>query len=261
MMDTEPKGSLGDRMKAYEMAYSGQALTDSHIMIRLDGKGFSRFTKRLIKPFDKRLTEAMVITMNHLLKVTDAKLGYTQSDEISLYIPKPEGLTEVIFGARIQKLVSLLASEATVVFNAWVQDFIPEKQGSYARFDCRVWTVPTATVAADAFKWRMQDCVKNSVSMTSHHIFGHKESLNKNTDEKIAALFASGFDWHKHLDCHKFGTFAEMSREVVPIPDEVKHFPSNAGKAFTMRSVVRNFSLTQFDDIYFTLGVQNEKRQ
>lgn len=260
-MLTESGSSFGDRMKQYEMAYAGEKIaTDHHICVRLDGKNFSNFTRKLVKPFDSRLTDAMVTTMNHLVKTANAKLGYTQSDEISLWIPIPEFEgTEVYHCGRIQKICSLLASEATIVFNTWLQDAVPEYKDRFARFDCRVWGLPDKEHVADAFKWRMMDCVRNSVSMASHHLLGHSKNMHKNTDQKIQMIRDAGSDWHQNEDRHKFGIFAETVKELTPIPEDLKHFPSNQGKENYMRSTIKNFVLSSFNDIYFTLGVQNEK--
>lgn len=60
-------------------------------MIRLDGVAFSTFTKGLPRPFDPKLTEAMVSTTVDLLAKFNASMAYTQSDEISLVFPAQMG--------------------------------------------------------------------------------------------------------------------------------------------------------------------------
>ncbi len=52
--------------------------------IRLDGCGFSKFLKGVVKPFDYRITDAMVKTTADLVAKFQPTLGYTSSDEISL---------------------------------------------------------------------------------------------------------------------------------------------------------------------------------
>ena len=48
---------FGDRMKVYEMAEAGRRLMPLlPAVARLDGKGFSGFTRGLARPFDERLS-------------------------------------------------------------------------------------------------------------------------------------------------------------------------------------------------------------
>jgi tRNA(His) 5'-end guanylyltransferase len=54
------------------------------VCCRIDGRAFSGFCKGLKRPFDERLSNLMAETTKHLVTQSGAKLGYTQSDEISL---------------------------------------------------------------------------------------------------------------------------------------------------------------------------------
>ena len=59
---------LGDRMKVYESAEAGRRLMDQlPICARIDGKGFSKFTRELKRPYDERLSQLMVATTVHLV--------------------------------------------------------------------------------------------------------------------------------------------------------------------------------------------------
>ena len=79
------KDSLWDRMKFYEsQACVEKLLPLIPVIARLDGKGFSKFTKGLKRPYDERLSKLMVETTKYLVKETNANCGYTQSDEITL---------------------------------------------------------------------------------------------------------------------------------------------------------------------------------
>ena len=77
--------SLGDRMKGYEMAAEGGRLdVRLPVYARIDGRSFSKFTHGLERPFDQRMSRAMIETTKGLVDRTHARIGYTQSDEISL---------------------------------------------------------------------------------------------------------------------------------------------------------------------------------
>jgi tRNA(His) guanylyltransferase len=58
--------------------------------IRLDGCTFSTFLKGVVKPFDYRITNAMVKTTADLVSKFQPNLGYTSSDEISLVFTEKE---------------------------------------------------------------------------------------------------------------------------------------------------------------------------
>ncbi len=243
-MSDKKNDAFGDKVKAFESASAKVVLNeDQPICVRLDGKAFHTFTRGLARPYDKRLSDAMVATMNYLVEKTDARLGYTQSDEITLVYFKTAPHQQGYFGSRVQKLTSVLASMATAKFNHEVNNNIPEKADTFAFFDCRVWNVPTLQDAADVFIWRQDDAIKNSVSMAAHAKFSDKKLLGKSSREKIAMLAEVGIDWHAYPDFFKSGTYAMRKHKRVEMPEELKSKKGNEGKEYFMRSYVDNFSL------------------
>jgi len=76
--------NFGNRMKEYERLFGNQFMPFLPVCMRIDGKTFSKWTKGLERPYDKRLTDLMVATTKYLVAETGALMGYTQSDEISL---------------------------------------------------------------------------------------------------------------------------------------------------------------------------------
>ena len=99
MSKDNDKTSLGNRLKGYEKEYETYIPYDNHIVIRLDGHKFSKFTKGFKRPFDEVLHNAMIETTKDLVKEFHAVTGYTQSDEITLVIPANylEELKQTIF--------------------------------------------------------------------------------------------------------------------------------------------------------------------
>jgi tRNA(His) guanylyltransferase len=78
-------GNFGDRMQEYERIEAArQFMPLLPVCARLDGKSFKRFTKGLDRPYDRGLVELMIATATYLVQETQANMGYTQSDEISL---------------------------------------------------------------------------------------------------------------------------------------------------------------------------------
>lgn len=184
---SKDKSDFGDRMKIYEQHEAGRrCLPLLPICARLDGRGFSKWTRGLNRPYDQRLSEIMIETTKFLVEESQAKIGYTQSDEISLIF----GESEVFFDGKIQKLVSILASLATAKFNQEATTKLINHiiKSGLAFFDCRIWTVPNQTEAANTLLWRELDATKNSISMAAQHYYSHKELDKKTSSEKQEML-------------------------------------------------------------------------
>ena len=233
---------LGDRVKAFESVHAGITLDENlPICVRIDGKSFHTYTKGLARPYDERLSTAMIETMKFLVEKTNAKLGYTQSDEISLVYFKTDDKQQAFFGARMQKLTSVLASMATAKFNQMVLHNIPEKAENFAFFDCRVWNVPTMKDAAEVFVWRQEDAIKNAISMAAHAHFSHKSLQGKSSREKVEMLAEKGIVWNEYPEFFKSGTYAKRNLIEVPMPEEMKQFPANKDKETFIRAEINQF--------------------
>lgn len=218
------KDNFGDRMKVYERLETDKKFMKGlPIYIRLDGRGFSKFTKGLERPFCAAFTEAMQETTKSLVEAFNCKVGYTQSDEISLIIYNADHNKEVIFGGKIQKLVSALAAHATVVFYQQALRLFPthtQSKTNPPRFDCRAFQLPSEVEAANAVLWREQDATKNSVSMLAHHHFEHGDLQSKNTKEMIRLLEIVEVDWSACPTAFKRGTYFQKKEVVVYLTRE-----------------------------------------
>src|SRR4051812_37118692 len=85
------------------------------IYARIDGRGFSKFTKGMHRPYDERMSKSMVETTKKLVDKTHATIGYVQSDEISLvWIPTING--NCWFDRKITKMTSVVSGLATISF-------------------------------------------------------------------------------------------------------------------------------------------------
>jgi len=214
MTDRSP---LGNRMKRYEDASAGQRhLPLLPVLARIDGKRFSRFTEGLGRPYDLRLSELMTRTAEHLVETTHARVGYTQSDEITLLFYSDDLKRQIFLDGRVQKQASILASMTTAWFMQNLREAIPEKAHELPIFDCRVWTVPTREEAANALLWRELDATKNSLGMASRHYYSHEELLGRSAGELHELLHARGVNWNDYPPFFKRGTF--IQRRVVHHP-------------------------------------------
>lgn len=143
-------------MRAFEENLDQFVLPDVYIVVRLDGRGFTRLTKELLplaRPFDERFRDAMICTVTRLMDCGfKVSYGYTQSDEISLLLEKSENT----FGRKTRKLISILAGEASAEFT--------QAMGAPGVFDCRIIPLPTDDLVVDYFRWRSEDAHRNSLS-------------------------------------------------------------------------------------------------
>ncbi|MCY7911168.1 tRNA(His) guanylyltransferase Thg1 family protein [Bacillus inaquosorum] len=189
--------NFGDRMKDYENAYRVKLPKRMPVLIRIDGKAFTNYTKGMKKPFDEDLTYAMWETCKYLAQnIMGCKLAYTQSDEISLLLTNYDKLTtESWFDNNLQKLVSVSASLATAKFNEVMRMKYPEKK--LALFDARAWILPKDEVC-NYFLWRQKDATKNSISMVAQANFSHNQLQGLNGGQLQDKLFLErGINWNE----------------------------------------------------------------
>jgi tRNA(His) guanylyltransferase len=138
--------SLGGRLKGYEKEYESIIEPEKHIILRIDGHHFSKYTKGFTKPYDEILARAMVETTKDLVERFDAYTGYCQSDEITIFFPSLKDVTvdnrkkkthkihkrirddwEHSFGGRVQKMTSLVAAFTTMSFNKHFRKLLLEE--------------------------------------------------------------------------------------------------------------------------------------
>lgn len=219
------KDSLGDRMKDHENRTRYFLPKRTFTIIRLDGKSFHTFTRGCQKPFDKTLMECMTRTTLKLCEeIQNCRLGYTQSDEITLVLTDFDNRrTEQWFDGNIQKIVSVSSAIATAEFNKqWLKhklsvmcshatehsdvlNLISDITPAY--FDSRVYTVSESWEAFNAVLWRQNDASENSIHMVSQSLYPHGELQNKNLSQLQEMIHKKGQNWNDYpTDC-KRGTF------------------------------------------------------
>lgn len=218
--------SLGNRMKLYESLANHKLMPGLPVLVRLDGVAFHTFTKGLERPYDIRLSQLMVATTKHLVSLSGANIGYTQSDEISLLFHTDNRNTQLYYDSKTFKMVSILAAKATLFFNQHLQSAIPDKVEFYPVFDCRVWTVPSKIEAVNSFIWREKDAVRNSVTMAAQSFYSHKELHKKTSSQKQEMLFQKGINWNNYPTFFKRGTYIQKRTISRPFTDkEIENLP------------------------------------
>lgn len=212
---------LGDRMKMYENKEAGRRFIPRlPVYARIDGRTFSKFTKGMKRPYDEFMTEAMVMTTEYLVKETNACIGYTQSDEISLVWYADDPKSQIFFDGRVQKMTSQLAALASVKFLSIAKNFWPEKvEHKLPTFDARVYMLPTLEEAANCFVWREWDATKNSISMAAQSMFSHKALQRKNQSDMLDMMLEAGVNWNDYPAFFKRGTYVARRPKMVKLSD------------------------------------------
>jgi tRNA(His) guanylyltransferase len=215
---------LGERMKAYEGVERKSLESKTPVIIRLDGRSFSVYTKGFEKPFDEVIIGAMKHTTRKLCEeIQNVKISYSQSDEITLFMSDYDNKnTQQWFGGNIQKMVSLASSIATYYFNDymertyWVNN--PDKRRP-ANFDARAFNVPKHEVV-NVMIWRQQDAIKNSISMLAQANFSHRELHRKSTAQMLEMLAEKDVHWDD-LETYKKRGFCCTKEFYVLDPSEI----------------------------------------
>lgn len=160
------------QMRIYEQSLDQYILPDMYIVTRLDGRSFTRLTKKVCNfeaPFDIRFRDMMIETVKVLMKCGFRIIyGYTESDEISLLFH----FNDNSLGRKVRKINTTLAGEASAAFSLIL--------GKVATFDC--WTVPLPNKerVADYFMWRQEDSHRNSLNAHCYWAL-RKEGVGQNT--------------------------------------------------------------------------------
>jgi len=235
--------TLGGRLKGYEREYEKIIENHKHIIVRIDGHRFSKFTRGFNKPFDEILSKTMEMTTIDLCAEFKAYTGYTQSDEITLVIPSlmtkenHKGLNAPQwkhgYSGRVQKLASLIAAFATMSFNKYLRKNIENDYNKRqlwnkldsAWFDARVYGVDSDEEAFNSILWRIRDAEKNSRSVFAQTYCSHKKLQNKTGLEQVQyCLEKTGKDWNKLEDRYKYGILVkkELYMKETQDNDEIK---------------------------------------
>lgn len=219
------RDNFGDRMKTYERLSESQLIPNLPIVVRLDGKSFSKYTSRLERPYDLKLIELMQNTCKHLMKIShNIKVAYQQSDEITLIISNDYD-NPVEYSGRVQKLCSILAAECSVYFatHAYI---LENALHDHPVFDCRIFNVPDWVEASNAVLWREQDATKNSIQLAGQSNFSHKEMQGlKNNQVQEKLLLEKNINWNDYPASFKRGSYIKREKYFDPdLNTECSHF-------------------------------------
>lgn len=197
---------LDKMMRVYERSIDQCILPDLFLVARLDGRNFSRLTKKVCDfeaPFDVRFRDMMIRTVKHLMTCGFRVVyGYTESDEISLLFHTDEQT----FGRKVRKFNSVLAGEASAAFSLSL--------GQIAAMDCRMIPLPNRERVKDYFLWRQEDACRNALNAHCYWML-RKEGVSvaeatarlegMSVSDKNELLFSRGINFDKLPSWQKRG--------------------------------------------------------
>lgn len=165
----------------------------TYLVIRIDGRGFHTFARKMQRPYCRPLADALdQAAIGLCSEMIGCRFAYGQSDEYSFLLTDFEKETSSLwFDGNVQKIVSVSASLFTGYFN---RAFGGEQ---VAAFDSRVLVISQRAEVEKYFLWRQLDASANSLNMLASAHYPHAELVGKSTQEKHEMLFARGVNWAK----------------------------------------------------------------
>lgn len=183
---------------------------DKWMTLRLDGVGFSNTVRKMrgtgVLPettgFSVTMANIMVATMRRITEEFSGVLGYTQSDEIIVFVPPaPKGKggsqTPHTRNGRVQKIASVAAGRASAIFCLELIKRGADPEVVLAlgppSFDCRVGRHHAWFDANVMLLWRTHDCAINGVADAVYQCKGNPERkriMGEGTRKKLQWLHA-----------------------------------------------------------------------
>lgn len=173
------------RLRERELFRGLRLVPGAWTVLRLDGRGFTRFTaERFDKPFDERLRDLMIGAARELLADFQGLYAVTHSDEISVvFAPRWD-----LFDRRVEKLVSVSAAVVSAAFSLAC--------GAAVHFDSRVWQGVGVDDVTAYFRWRQDDAARCALHGWCYWTL-RRDGLD--AEQAARALVGKGKDFQNEL--------------------------------------------------------------
>lgn len=211
------------------------------IIIRMDGNNFSSFTKGLAEPYDERLSQLMIETCKYAVSLTNARMGFVGSDEITLILYSQDYNSQLYYNGVYRKIISILSGNVSVFFNNKLKEYLPEKVDAAPSFDCRGWNVPTLQEACNALYVREMSIYKNAITMAcmGNNLYSHKDIEGVNGKNKQEMLFKKGINFNDYPTHFKRGVYVQRRKvERKFTTDEIEKLPQKHQARFNPNLVI-----------------------
>jgi tRNA(His) 5'-end guanylyltransferase len=211
---------LGDYISQVEKQPIMKVEPNKFITLRFDGNNFSRVLPKLKKAgfIEEGFSQTFATIMQNATKLVmtefNAIYGFTQSDEITIIIPKceTEGATH-IFSGRRDKLETIGACIISQYFTRELCKIKELPDNIRIIFDCRMAVWDTLEDSFQLVLWRSYDCSVNGVSTAVANYGAKKDIRNNNTGVKIKWLEENK---KLPLNSHEaYGSFFKKTKKLI----------------------------------------------
>jgi len=226
-----PIYTLKDRITEYEQAYEFKFTKKLPILIKLNGRGFSKTTSLLTKPFSEEYLNTMsTVIMKLAHDLEGVCFIYSFNDQIFIIIRNDQNVeTEAWYDNKIQKIVSASAAIATINFNKAALMFDLELVGD-AIFTAEAFALPNINETINALVCYQQKAYQDSVHLACFHELIKNFSLEKakdmlisqsSTEDKIDLLNEKcNIDYFEYDSAYRRGIGCYRTLKVIKINNE-----------------------------------------
>jgi|SRR5271165_2126443 len=189
--------TLRERIEDYQERSDIKLMRKLPVITIVNGRQFKKLTSLLNKPFDINFFEILTAAAIKLMQEIDGSLfSYSFNDEIVIVSRNDQtNDTQPYYDNRVQKIVSITASIASIEFNKMAQAKNIELFGDPV-FTSKCFVVPHIGEAINTLIAKQQQCFHTSLYQTcfynlvkQHNVEVVKETLAKKTvDNKLEIL-------------------------------------------------------------------------
>ena len=153
---------LKDRVESYQSVTDYKLLNRVPIIICINGRGFSKVTQLLDKPYCPKFAEGMLSTTLRLCTdVEGAVFAYQHNDEIVIVARNDQtNETNPWYDNKLQKICSVTSAIATMHFNDYARDL---NMVGAPVFTSQVFIVPTIGEAVNTIIYKQQQNFHTSI--------------------------------------------------------------------------------------------------
>ena len=252
--------SLKDRIDVYRATSDYKLLPRVPMVMVINGRGFSKLTQLLNKPFCSKLSECLLSTTLRLCSEIEGTLfAYQYSDEIVLVSRNDQNMdTDVWCNGRVQKICSISASLATMHFNDCANQIQLNLAGDPI-FTSLVFAVPTIGEAINTIIYKQQHNFYTSIQfaclyelLAKHDRSSIKEMLSGlSMDEKIDLLRQEcQVDFNQYPICFRRGATCYRVPKIVEGATKYKWHLNSEPPIFTKEQSFLNNIFRHGSDIF-----------
>lgn len=246
--------TLGNTISQTEKQSVMCAEPEKYITLRFDGNNFSHTLPRLRKAgfiedgFSQTFATLMQNATKEIMKEFHAIYGFTQSDEITIIIPKcvTIGATHNFAGRR-DKLETLGASIISQYITRELCKIKEIPDNIRIIFDCRMAVWDTFRDAFQLILWRVYDCSVNGISTAVANFRAPKDICDRDTGVKLKWLEENN---KLPLNNHEaYGSFYMKVKKVIETINQKTGEKGETTRGFIEQmegNVINNFKKFNF---------------